>query len=173
MRRGQAINTTRRHARRQATPKARFIRARMKGWFLPRKSSYHRLIGFQLSKCRRLRAFLSYPSSATPPFAKSLWSSLWVRFHLLDKRICHWFRVASSREEIILAQICLTAIHVQLQSIWMEIMEGWCTLMNFVSKCPGLKAESAKLNLNAKVLFFEYYIFNIYKARLKRLHIEI
>lgn len=31
MRRGQAINTTRRHARRQATPKARFIRARTKG----------------------------------------------------------------------------------------------------------------------------------------------
>lgn len=31
MRGGQAINTTQRHARRQATPKARFIRARTKG----------------------------------------------------------------------------------------------------------------------------------------------
>lgn len=110
MQRGQAINTTRRHARRQATPKTRFIRARTKGWFLPRKSSYRRLIGFQLSKCRRLRAFLSCSVillHLPAPFAKPLSTSLRMWFHLLNKytfvidfewRLC---------EEIILPQIWL------------------------------------------------------------------
>lgn len=113
MQRGQAINTTRRHARRQATPKTRFIRARTKGWFLPRKSSYRRLIGFQLSKCRRLRAFLScsvillhlLPLPAL--FAKPLSISLQMWFHLLNKYIWRWFWVAIVREEIILPQIWL------------------------------------------------------------------
>lgn len=73
---GQAINTTRRHARRLATAKVRFIRARSqgrKGWFLAWKPSHCRLIGFQLSKCRRLKASSPCPSpvpDAFPPFRR-------------------------------------------------------------------------------------------------------
>lgn len=94
MQRGQAINTTRRHARRQAMPKARFIRARTKDRRVDFYSENPPTVASLVSNYRNVVALEDILAALSPPFSfltcQASWSSLQMRFHLLNKPVRHW-----------------------------------------------------------------------------------
>lgn len=105
MRRGQAINTTRRHARRQATPKARFIRARTKGRRVDFYLENLPTVGSLVSNYRNAVALghsCLTPLSSIFPSQRSLnlYDNARVRFHLLNKHATDTCMCMQERESV-------------------------------------------------------------------------
>lgn len=120
--RGQAINTTRRHARRQATPKARFIRARTKGrrvdFYLENLPTVGSLVSNYRNAVALGHSCLAPLSSIFPPQRSlNLYDNRCKSAVSFIEQTCHRYLHVYARESFHLEFDCI----VQLQSIVQKI----------------------------------------------------